>query len=47
MNLVLTEKTCKVCQLKLTEYEEKNNEGLCMDCHKENQAKSSKSTHTR
>lgn len=37
MNLVLTEKTCKVCQAKLSEYEEKSNDGVCIDCYKENQ----------
>jgi hypothetical protein len=35
MNLVLTDRTCKVCQAKLSEYEAKNNDGLCIDCYKE------------
>ena len=35
MNLVLTEITCKSCQIRLTEYEIENNQGLCMDCYKE------------
>lgn len=35
MNLVLTERQCKSCQVRLTEYEIENNSGLCMDCYKE------------
>ncbi|WP_256973796.1 hypothetical protein [Brevibacillus brevis] len=37
MNLVLTEKTCKSCQARLTEYEIDNNGALCMECFKEEQ----------
>ncbi|CAM3254653.1 YhfH-like protein [Brevibacillus invocatus] len=37
MNLVLTEKMCKTCQARLTEYEIENNEGLCIDCYKDSQ----------
>jgi hypothetical protein len=35
LNLVLTEKQCKSCQARLTEYEIENNSALCMDCYKE------------
>ncbi|WP_183192533.1 hypothetical protein [Brevibacillus fluminis] len=35
MNLVLTEKQCKSCQVRLTEYEIENNRGFCIDCFKE------------
>ncbi|MED4581936.1 hypothetical protein [Brevibacillus choshinensis] len=38
MNLVLTEKQCKSCQARLTEYEIENNGALCMECFKEDQA---------
>jgi hypothetical protein len=36
LNLVLTERQCRVCQVRLTEYEIENNNELCMDCYKEN-----------
>lgn len=35
MNLVLTERTCKQCRAKLTEFESSHNKDLCMDCFKE------------
>ncbi|MFY0546411.1 hypothetical protein [Brevibacillus sp. H7] len=35
MLLILTETTCKICKAKLTEYEIKHKDGLCMECHKE------------
>lgn len=38
MNLVLTEKLCKSCQARLTDYEIENNGALCMDCYKEEQS---------
>lgn len=37
MHLVLTERLCKSCQIRLTEYEIENNNGLCMDCYKDSQ----------
>jgi hypothetical protein len=37
VNLVLTEKQCKSCQARLTEYEIENNGALCMECFKEEQ----------
>lgn len=39
MNLVLTERTCKVCKGKLAEFEIKNNGELCIDCFKEKSEK--------
>lgn len=35
MNLVLTERLCKSCQIRLTEFEIENNDGLCMECYKD------------
>jgi hypothetical protein len=35
LNLVLTERQCRVCRVRLTEYEIENNNELCMDCYKE------------
>lgn len=39
MNLVLTEKRCKSCDIKLTEYEASYKKGYCMDCYKEQEQK--------
>ncbi|WP_164553229.1 hypothetical protein [Brevibacillus marinus] len=35
MNIVLTERKCRVCKTKLTEYEFEHKDGLCMDCYEE------------
>lgn len=35
MNIILTERKCRVCKTKLTEYEIEHKDGLCMDCYEE------------
>jgi|GEM_PF-1354319 len=35
MNLVLTETRCRVCKIRLTEFEIENKASLCMDCFDE------------
>ncbi|MBO8163596.1 MAG: hypothetical protein H0Z34_07790 [Brevibacillus sp.] len=35
MNLVLTERTCRICKTKLTEYEYEHKDELCMECYQE------------
>jgi hypothetical protein len=35
MMLVLTEKCCRECKARLTEFEVKEKEGLCLECFKE------------
>ncbi|RXT15304.1 hypothetical protein [Ammoniphilus sp. CFH 90114] len=35
MNITLSERTCKQCGVKLTEYEAREKSGLCMDCYNE------------
>jgi hypothetical protein len=42
MNLVLTERTCKLCKAKLTEFESTHNEELCIDCFKEKEEENAK-----
>ncbi len=40
MVLILTETTCKVCKAKLTEYEIRHKDEMCIDCHKEQSVES-------
>jgi hypothetical protein len=35
MNVVLTDIQCKVCKVRLTEYEANHQDALCIECYKE------------
>lgn len=35
MNVIFTNTKCKICSIRLTEYEESEKQGLCIDCFKE------------
>jgi hypothetical protein len=35
MNVVLTDIQCKVCKIRLTEYEANHQDSLCIECYKE------------
>jgi hypothetical protein len=36
MGVVFTNRKCKVCKIKLTEFEVSDKQQMCIDCYKEN-----------